>query len=134
MTVTVGVRLDEDEIVMMDELAGLFGMDRSGWLRDVICDAVARQTHRTRVLRELATKYAGGPPDPVNGALTPTQGAIWNLLRTHPAGLCRRDLARWDFWEVSNRISEIEDRLGIVVRRERCVDHPHRHRVIRYSL
>jgi len=134
MTVTVGVRLEPGEVERIDELARIFGMDRSGWLREVVSDAVLRQTHRTRILKELALQHVDGPTDPVNSRLTATQGAIWNLLRTHPAGLCRRDLARWDHWEVSNRISEIEDRLGIVIVRERCVDHPHRHRVVRYSL
>lgn len=67
--------------------------------------------------------------------LTPTQSYVYALLDGRPLdGLCRRDFALHDVYEVSNRISEIEQRLGIEIERERCRIHKHRHRVIRYRL
>lgn len=65
--------------------------------------------------------------------LTPTQAAVWVILR-RPGGACRLEFALEDVWEVSNRVAEVEQRLGVEVRRERCTSHDHRHRVVRYSL
>lgn len=66
--------------------------------------------------------------------LTPGQRAVYGILYGRPNGACRRDFALFDIWEVSNRISEIESRLGISIQRERCTAHSHRHRVTRYKL
>lgn len=66
--------------------------------------------------------------------LTPTQMVVYRILWGRPEGACRRTFAMHDVWEVANRISEIEDRLGITIRRERCTVHNHRHRVVRYKL
>ena len=67
-------------------------------------------------------------------SLTPTQRRVYGILYGAPQGACRRDFAQFDVWEVSNRISEIEDRLRITITRDRCVKHDHRNRVVRYSL
>ena len=67
-------------------------------------------------------------------SLTPTQRRVYGILYGAPQGACRRDFAQFDVWEISNRISEIEGRLGITISRERCRKHDHRHRVVRYSL
>lgn len=67
-------------------------------------------------------------------SLTETQRFVFDILHGRPGGACRREFALFDVWEVSNRISEIEARLGITIQRSRCVQHPHRHRVVRYSL
>lgn len=75
---------------------------------------------------------AGGPEKANKGPLTPTQHLVWSLLKQHSR--CRRDFAQFDLWEISNRISEIEGRLGITINRDRCTTHNHRHRVVRYSL
>lgn len=75
---------------------------------------------------------ASTPQNADKGPLSPTQHLVWSLLKQHSR--CRRDFAGFDVWEVANRISEIEDRLGIVISRERCTVHNHRHRVVRYSL
>lgn len=66
--------------------------------------------------------------------LTPTQRYVYDLLLARPDGVCRRTFAMHDVYEVSNRISEIEQRLSITIERERCTRHGHRHRVVRYSL
>lgn len=65
--------------------------------------------------------------------LTPTQAAVWVILR-RPGGACRLEFALEDVWEVSNRVAEVEQRLGVEVTREKCVKHNHRHPVVRYSL
>ena len=57
--------------------------------------------------------------------LTPTQRIVYEVLRHHPYGACRRIFADHDIYEVANRISEIERRLGIVIDREPCRSHPH---------
>ena len=68
-------------------------------------------------------------------ALTPTQQAIYSYLVGRPLdGACRRDFAGIDVYEVANRITEIERRLGIVVERERCRIHRHRRPFVRYRL
>lgn len=67
-------------------------------------------------------------------ALTPTQHYVWSILHGRPGGACRRDFADFDVFEVSNRISEIEQRLGITIQRAPCEAHSHRRRIIRYSL
>lgn len=64
--------------------------------------------------------------------LTPTQRYIYSLLLVNREGMCRLDFAHADVWEVSNRIGEIEDRLGITIERERCRKHNHRHAVTLY--
>ena len=87
-------------------------------------------------LRFVALQACDPPPEPSRaseGALTGAQAVVWSLV-SRPGGACRRDLALVDVWELSNRISEIEDRLGIEIRRGRCVVHQHRHRVVRYSV
>jgi hypothetical protein len=67
--------------------------------------------------------------------LTPTQRHVYALLSGRILdGLCRRDFALHDIYEVSNRISEIEQRLGITIERDRCHVHQHRNRIIRYRL
>lgn len=68
--------------------------------------------------------------------LTPLQRLIYAYLVGRPMdGACRRDFAAdLDVFEVSNRISEIEDRLGIVIERERCRIHKHRVAFVRYRL
>lgn len=66
--------------------------------------------------------------------LTETQWCVLAILEARPGGVCRRDFAAFDVWEVSNRISEIEQRLGITISRAKCTTHQHRHRVVRYSL
>lgn len=66
--------------------------------------------------------------------LTAGQRAVYALLDGNPAGLCRRDFAQHDIFEVANRITEIEDRLGIKIGRERCTAHYHRRRIVRYML
>ena len=69
--------------------------------------------------------------------LTPTQRAVYALLEGYPiSGVCRRDFADHDIFEVSNRITEIEQRLGIVISREPCRQQTHRHRrrILAYHL
>lgn len=66
--------------------------------------------------------------------LTAGQAAVYSLLDGRPDGLCRRDFAQHDIFEVANRIAEIETRLGIQIGRERCTVHHHRRRIVRYSL
>lgn len=83
------------------------------------------------------TPTVGGPQIDPYTALTPTQLFVWRLLlyaRQDGRGMCRRSFALQDVYEVSNRISEIEQRLGITIERERCTVHDHRHRVVRYKL
>lgn len=64
--------------------------------------------------------------------LTPTQRYVYSLLLVNREGLCRLDFAHADVWEVSNRIGEIEDRLGITIERGRCTKHNHRRPVTLY--
>lgn len=67
--------------------------------------------------------------------LTPTQAAVFSLLDSRPYdGICRRDAAQHDIFELSARIGEIEDRLGITVIRERCRVHSHRKPFKRYRI
>jgi hypothetical protein len=67
--------------------------------------------------------------------LTPTQRIVYEVLRHHPYGACRRIFAENDVWEVANRISEIEQRMGITIDRESCGAHPHpRGMVVSYRL
>lgn len=66
--------------------------------------------------------------------LTPTQRAVYGMLSAYPDGVCRRDFAEVDVWEVSNRIGEIESRLGITIHRDRCKKHNHRRPVTLYRL
>ena len=75
------------------------------------------------------------PVDPgaTEGLLTPTQRAVWELLK-RPEGICRRTAAMADVFELANRISEIEDRLGIKLERDRCRLHDHRHHLTRYRI
>ena len=58
--------------------------------------------------------------------LTPTQRVVYDVLRHHPYGACRRTFAEADVYEVANRISEIETRLGITIERGPCTAHQHR--------
>lgn len=69
-------------------------------------------------------------------ALTATQRAVYSILAGRPYdGACRRDFAlEYEIYEVSNRISELEQRLGIEIERTPCKVHPHRRRLIRYRL
>jgi len=84
---------------------------------------------------EMAENGRGGPQRSPYESLTPTQRAVYGILDANPySGACRRDFAMHDIWELSNRISEIEQRLGITIHRERCRVHDHRHRVVRYRL
>lgn len=62
-------------------------------------------------------------PDAV---LTPTQRVVYDVLRHHPYGACRKVFADVDVYEVANRITEIEHRLGIVIDRGPCEAHEHR--------
>lgn len=72
---------------------------------------------------------------PVLSRLTPTQRAVYSILaRHHYDGACRRTFAMHDIWEVSNRIGEIESRLGIEIERSRCNKHDHRRPVTLYRL
>ena len=83
------------------------------------------------------TPPPGGVPGPSYGPhrlLTPTQRFVYDILLGHPYGACRRTFASVDVFEVANRISEIEDRLGITIQRERCTAHPHKRRIISYRL
>ena len=66
--------------------------------------------------------------------LTETQRYVYSLLLVNREGMCRLDFAHADVWEVSNRIGEIEDRLGITIERERCRKHNHRHAVTLYRI
>lgn len=67
--------------------------------------------------------------------LTATQRAVYDILALrYPDGACRRTFALSDIWEVSNRISEIESRLGIDIERDRCKRHEHRRPVTLYRL
>lgn len=66
--------------------------------------------------------------------LTPTQRGVYAMLRAYPDGVCRRDFAEVDVWEVSNRIGEIETRLGITIQRDRCKKHNHRRPVTLYRV
>lgn len=66
--------------------------------------------------------------------LTETQRYVYTLLLVNREGMCRLDFAHADVWEVSNRISEIEQRIGVEISRDRCTLHHHRHRVVRYSV
>lgn len=59
--------------------------------------------------------------------------AVWHLLMTRPDGLCRRDFAKEDIYEVSARIGELE-KLGWPIRKGRCDRHNHRHPFVEYSL
>lgn len=68
-------------------------------------------------------------------ALTGAQNAVYFVLELHGQnGACRRTFAKFDIWEVSNRISEIEQRLGISIERDRCKRHQHRRPVTLYRL
>lgn len=68
--------------------------------------------------------------------LTPLQRLIYAYLWGRAMdGACRRDFAAdLDVYEVSNRIGEIEARLGITIERERCRIHKHRTAFTRYRL
>lgn len=66
--------------------------------------------------------------------LTPTQKGVWGMLSAYPDGVCRRDFAEVDIWEVSNRISEIEARLGVSIIRDKCERHGHRNPVVLYRI
>lgn len=70
-------------------------------------------------------------------ALEPRKGsaksAVLSLLRSYPDGLCRRDFAREDIYEVSARIGELE-KLGWQIRKSRCDRHNHRHAFVEYSI
>lgn len=66
--------------------------------------------------------------------LTETQRYVYSLLLVNREGMCRLDFAHADVWEVSNRIGEIEDRLGITIERGRCTKHNHRHAVTLYRV
>lgn len=68
--------------------------------------------------------------------LTDLQGLIYAYLLARPFdGACRRDFAAdLDVYEISNRIGEIEARLGITIERERCRIHKHRTAFVRYRL
>lgn len=58
--------------------------------------------------------------------LTPTQRIVYDVLRHHPYGACRRVFADHDIYEVANRITEIERRLNITIERGPCQAHEHR--------
>lgn len=75
-------------------------------------------------------------PDYDLSALTPTQAAVYLILAGRPYdGACRRDFAlEYEIYEVSNRIGEVERRLGITIERARCRKHAHRRPVTLYRL
>lgn len=65
--------------------------------------------------------------------LTDGQRYVYTLLLVNRA-MCRLDFAHADVWEVSNRIGEIESRLGITIERDRCKKHAHRRPVTLYRV
>jgi hypothetical protein len=118
--VTLGLRATRDEARFIRDAANSAGVDVAAFLRD------AAIRHAT-----LTTEPAQPPTTGVNGPLSPTQALVWWLV-TRPGGACRQDAARYDVWELANRITEVEERLGVTIDRQRCVVHNHRHRVTRY--
>lgn len=71
--------------------------------------------------------------DPIKPKSGTVKAAVLNLLRYHPDGLCRRDFANQDIYELSNRIGELEDD-GWVIEKGKCERHNHRHPFTLYSL
>jgi hypothetical protein len=63
-----------------------------------------------------------GPQEPKPGTV---KASIMQLLRQHPEGLCRRNWAQYDIYEVSARIGELQ-RDGWVIGIRRCSRHDHR--------
>lgn len=61
------------------------------------------------------------------------KAAVLNLLRAYPDGLCRRDFANHDIYEVANRIGELQRDGWIIVNRP-CKRHAHKHRLVEYYL
>jgi len=65
--------------------------------------------------------------------MKPSTKAVLELLRAHPDGLCRRDFARRDFYEVSARILELREE-GAFIDVAQCKRHRHRGKIYRYRL
>lgn len=71
--------------------------------------------------------------DPIQPKPGTVKAAVLNLLLAYPDGLCRRDFAQHDIYELSNRIGELEAD-GWVVHKGKCERHRHRHQFTLYKL
>lgn len=69
--------------------------------------------------------------------IRPTKGTVkalvWHELMAHPEGLCRRDFAQMDVYELSNRIGELE-KDGWIIWKGKCERHHHRHPFTLYKI
>jgi hypothetical protein len=67
--------------------------------------------------------------------MKPSTEAVYNILKSNPQGLCRRDWAQRDFYEIHARFCELRAE-GIVVSSEVCrkTGHFHKGRVHVYRL
>lgn len=65
--------------------------------------------------------------------MKPSTRAVLEMLRANPDGLCRRQFAQRDVYEVSARILELQDE-GAFIERGQCKRHRHRVKVYRYKL
>lgn len=61
------------------------------------------------------------------------KAAVLHLLQSRPEGMCRRDFANEDIYELSNRIGELQAD-GWVILKGRCQRHNHRQKFTLYSL
>lgn len=67
--------------------------------------------------------------------MKPSAEAVYNLLKSNPQGLCRRDFAQRDFYEIHARFTEMR-REGVFVESTLChkPGHFHRSRIHVYRL
>lgn len=71
--------------------------------------------------------------DPLPPKEGTVKAAVLHLLQTHPDGMCRRDFAAEDIFELSNRIGELEVD-GWLILKGRCDKHQHRHPFTLYQI
>lgn len=71
--------------------------------------------------------------DPIQPKPGSVKAAVLNLLMAYPDGLCRRDFANEDIFELSNRIGELQAD-GWIIHKSRCEKHHHRQRFTLYSI
>lgn len=80
---------------------------------------------------ELPGQLTLNPVWPKEGTV---KASVLELLLTHPEGICRRNAAQIDVYELSNRIGELAADGWAIVREPRCRNHFHNQRFTLYRL
>lgn len=82
-------------------------------------------------IAELPGQLTLNPVWPKEGTV---KASVLNLLLSHPEGICRRNAAEIDVYELSNRIGELAADGWAIARLPRCRNHFHNQRFTLYKL